>query len=250
MFLPAEGALDGELIFHYDAGLALTRLSAPPSERRRGCPGVVIGQLGQSLDGRIATPTGASKYINGRDALTHLHRLRASVDAVLVGVGTAVADNPQLTCRHVEGEHPVRVVIDPRGRMPADLTMLGDGAASVLAVTLPGASVPAGAEALTLEPDADGCIPPLAILEALASRGLTRLLVEGGAETLARFMDAGVMDELHLMLAPIVLGSGKIGLNLAPITALDQALRPRVRTMLFDDGDMLCVCEFEPQLAG
>ncbi|MEL7349612.1 MAG: deaminase, partial [Pseudomonadota bacterium] len=58
-------------------------------------------------------------------------------------------------------------------------------------------------------------------------------------------VDAGLVDELHLMLAPIVLGSGKTGINLAPITALDEALRPMVRTMLFDDGDMLCVCEFQ-----
>ncbi|MEM9783396.1 MAG: RibD family protein [Pseudomonadota bacterium] len=249
MFLPAAGALDGELVFHYDADLALTRLTAPRTDTLRGRPGVVIGQLGQSLDGRIATPTGASKYINGRDALTHLHRLRASVDAVVVGVGTAIADNPRLTCRHVDGRHPVRVVIDPRGRLPHDLEMLSDGRAQVLVVTTPGTPVPPGAEALEVEADGVGSMPPCRIVDRLSDRGLTRLLIEGGAETLARFMDAGTMDELHLMLAPIVLGSGKTGLNLAPICGLDEALRPRVRTMRFDDGDMLCVCEFESQAA-
>ena len=79
---------------------------------------VVVAQLGQSLDGRIATATGASKYISGFEALKHLHRLRAEVDAVLIGVGTLIADDPALTVRHVEGEHPVRVVIDPNGRAP------------------------------------------------------------------------------------------------------------------------------------
>ncbi|MEM6974460.1 MAG: RibD family protein [Pseudomonadota bacterium] len=247
MFLPAAGAMDGEIVFHYDAQLALTRLTEPRTNGLRGRPGVVIGQLGQSLDGRIATPTGASKYINGRDALTHLHRLRASVDAVVVGVGTAIADNPRLTCRHVEGPHPVRVVIDPRGRLPHDLEMLSDGIAPVLIITTSGAPVPKGAEALVLTPGSNGGLAPGQIVDALASRGLARLLIEGGAETLARFMDAGTMDELHLMLAPIVLGSGKTGINLAPIGGLDEALRPRVRTMRFDDGDMLCVCEFESQ---
>ncbi|MGF1446461.1 MAG: RibD family protein [Pikeienuella sp.] len=224
----------------YDPETALASLGPVRAGRS-----VVIGQLGQSLDGRIATPTGASKYINGRDALTHLHRLRASVDAVIVGVGTAEADNPRLTCRHVPGDHPVRVVIDPRGRLSRDLDMLTDGAAPVLVVTAPGHGVPAGTEAVEIAPDAEGRIAPDRILAALEARGLTRVLVEGGAETLARFLDAGLVDQLHLMLAPIVLGSGKTGLNLAPIVALDEALRPMVRTMLFDDGDMLCVCEFE-----
>ncbi|MDT8344527.1 MAG: RibD family protein [Thermohalobaculum sp.] len=222
----------------YDADTALDRLT-----RRRGAGGVVIGQLGQSLDGRIATPTGASKYINGKEALCHLHRIRARVDAVLVGVGTAIADNPQLTTRHVPGANPVRVVIDPAGRLPADLTMLHDGAAQVLVVTSPGNRVPAGAEPLYLPCTDAGHIHPGEIVAALRERGLARLLVEGGAETLARFIDAGELDELHLMVAPIVLGSGKTGLNLSPIAGLDEALRPLVRTMRFKDGDMLCMCD-------
>ena len=81
---------------------------------------VVVGQIGQSLDGRIATSSGHSKYINGPAGLAHLHRLRALVDAVVIGVGTALADDPQLTVRRVAGPHPVRVVIDPRGRLRAE----------------------------------------------------------------------------------------------------------------------------------
>jgi len=222
----------------YDPETALTRLT-----RHRGDAPYVIGQLGQSLDGRIATPTGASKYINGQEALCHLHRIRAAVDAVVVGVGTAIADNPQLTTRHVEGPSPVRVVIDPQGRMPADLAMLHDGAGPVLVVVCPGVRTVPGAEAVEVDCDGTGHISPQAIIAALAARGLGRMLIEGGAETLARFLNAGAVDELHLMLAPIVLGSGKTGLNLTPITDLDQAMRPRVRTMRFKDGDMLCMCD-------
>src|SRR5262245_16110284 len=79
---------------------------------------MVVGQCGQSIDARIATATGHSHYINGAAGLTHLHRLRALVDAVVVGVGTALADDPQLTVRHVAGPQPARVVIDPSGRLP------------------------------------------------------------------------------------------------------------------------------------
>jgi riboflavin-specific deaminase-like protein len=230
----------------YDPETALMRLTRHNAARKAdgGASSFVIGQLGQSLDGRIATPTGASKYINGHEALRHLHRIRAATDAVIIGVGTAIADDPQLTTRHVDGPNPVRVVIDPNGRLPAELAMLHDGAAPVLVITCPGQSAPPGAEALHLG-CAKGHIAPGEIVRALAERGLTRLLVEGGAETLARFLNAGAIDELHLMVAPIVLGSGKTGLNLAPISELDEAIRPQVRTMRFRDGDMLCMCDMQ-----
>lgn len=238
MFVQANPSAATARAVEYEPRTALNFLT-----RRKSLDPVVIGQLGQSLDGRIATPTGASKYINGAEALAHLHRIRAKVDAVIVGVGTAIADNPQLTTRNVPGPSPARVVIDPRGRMPRDLTMLSDGAALVYSVTCRGVAAVPGAEQIEMPCDDDARIEPLAIIRALAARGLTRILVEGGAETLARFLNAGVIDELHLMLAPIILGSGKTGLNLAPIETLDQALRPTVRTMRFKDGDMLCMCD-------
>jgi riboflavin-specific deaminase-like protein len=78
---------------------------------------MVVGQLGQTIDGRIATVTGQSRYINGRSGLVHLHQLRALVDAIVVGVGTVLADDPQLNVRLVEGKNPARVVIDPKGRL-------------------------------------------------------------------------------------------------------------------------------------
>ncbi len=228
----------------YDPKTALSRLGNP-----RGVTPFVIGQLGQSLDGRIATPTGASKYINGTEALCHLHRIRAEVDAVIIGVGTAIADDPQLTTRHVDGPNPVRVVIDPRGRMPADLAMLSDGAGTVISITCQGVAGVQGTETLPLACNGEGRIEPATMIRALAKLGLGRVLVEGGAETLARFLDAGTIDELHLMLAPIVLGSGKTGLNLSPIQELDEALRPTVRMMRFRDGDMLCMCDLQQQMA-
>ena len=88
----------------------------PIREARRDRP-FVVAQLGQSLDGRIATLSGESRWINAGGALDHVHRIRATVDAVMVGVGTVVADDPLLNVRRVEGRHPVRVVIDPTGRV-------------------------------------------------------------------------------------------------------------------------------------
>ena len=96
---------------------------------------LVVGQLGQSLDGRIATESGHSKYINGPAGLVHLHRLRALVDAVVVGVGTAIADDPQLTVRRVSGPQPARVVIDPKGRLGADARMFADNGVRRLLIT-------------------------------------------------------------------------------------------------------------------
>ncbi|MGB8140872.1 MAG: dihydrofolate reductase family protein, partial [Pseudolabrys sp.] len=96
---------------------------------------MVVGQIGQSLDGRIATETGHSKYINGPAGLAHLHRLRALVDGVVVGVGTAIADDPQLTVRRVSGPQPVRVVIDPKGRLSTDARIFAaDGVRRLLIV--------------------------------------------------------------------------------------------------------------------
>src|SRR5215510_8854558 len=93
----------------------------------------VVAQLGQSLDGRVATETGHSHYINGPEALAHLHRLRALVDAVVIGIGTALADNPQLTVRRVAGPQPARVVIDARGRLPSGAKLLAtDGVRRVV----------------------------------------------------------------------------------------------------------------------
>ena len=99
---------------------------------------VVVGQIGQSIDGRIATVTGHSKYINGPAGLNHLHRLRALVDAVLVGIGTAIADDPQLTVRRVAGPSPARIVLDPRGRLSPDAKLLTADGARRLVITAAG----------------------------------------------------------------------------------------------------------------
>jgi len=217
--------------------------SAPPTPAARDLldlyipltrgPDLVIGQLGQSLDGRIATVSGNSHYITGPENIRHLHRLRALVDAVIVGAVTVALDDPELTVRKVEGENPVRVVLDPDGRLGQDRRAFSDGAAPTLVVRrAPGDGPP---EVLTLPASGAEGFEPGAVLEALRARGLRRVLVEGGGVTVSRFLEAGVLDRLHLAVAPMLMGSGRPGITLPPIETLDQSLRAQCRHVPLGD---------------
>jgi diaminohydroxyphosphoribosylaminopyrimidine deaminase / 5-amino-6-(5-phosphoribosylamino)uracil reductase len=210
----------------------------------------VVAQLGQSLDGRIATPTGESRWINKDAALDHVHRLRSAVDAVVVGIGTVMADDPILNVRRVSGPNPARVVIDPSGRMPLDKRCMSeaDGARRLIVTDTDRAAAP-GVE-MVVVPRIGDRLQPAAIVAALYDRGLRRLLIEGGAWTVSSFIDAGVIDRLHVLVAPVILGSGKTGLALAPIERLAQARRPLSRVHVLADGDVLFDCDLrQPQPA-
>ena len=200
----------------------------------------VVAQLGLSLDGRIATLSGESRGINGDAALDHLHLIRANVDAIVVGVGTVEADDPQLNVRRVSGRNPARVVIDPSGRVGLSGKWLARDGARRLLVTAGGAA-PHGAELIRLPIDC-GVIAPPAIIAALFARGLRRILIEGGARTISAFIDAGCVDRLHLLMAPVIIGSGKNGLDLAPIARLDQALRPKTDVYVLAGGEVVFDC--------
>lgn len=201
----------------------------------------VIGQIGQSIDGRVATASGESRYINGAAAIIHLHRLRALVDAVVVGVGTAVTDDPRLTVRHVEGRSPARVIVDPSGRLPSTAQCLRDDGVRRIVVQTAARRPPSGIECVCLPATDDG-IAPGEIIAALAGLSLRRILVEGGATTLSRFLAAGQLERLHVMIAPMIIGSGQIGIRLPVITALEAALRPPMTTFALPGGDILCDC--------
>ncbi len=207
---------------------------------------VVLAQLGQSLDGRIATSSGHSKYINGAAGLDHLHRIRALVDGIVVGIGTALADDPQLTVRRVRGPNPARIVIDPRGRLPRSARLLLPGVRRVIMTTAPGEPpYPPDVEVITL-PAEGGHFAPAAILRALAARGFRRLLIEGGAQTVSHFLSAGCLDRLHVVVAPIILGSGRPSLVLRPIERADQAMRPTATAYPIGE-EVLFDCDLSPQ---
>lgn len=208
---------------------------------------VVVGQIGQSIDGRIATVTGHSKYINGPAGLAHLHRLRALVDAVLVGIGTAVADDPQLTVRRISGPNPARIVLDPRGRLSPDARVLAEDGVRRLVIVAEGVKRPLPKGVETVEIAAPGGeVAPAAILSALADKGFCRILIEGGAHTVSRFIAAGCLDRLHVMVAPIMFGSGQTGVTLAPIARADQALRAPMRAHLIGE-EVLLDCDLSAQ---
>ncbi len=222
---------------------------APILGADRGRP-FVVAQLGQTLDGRIATESGESRWINRDAALDHVHALRASVDAVLVGIGTVIADDPLLNVRRVVGPNPARVVLDPNGRLPLAAKLLGaaDGARRVVvrdaACDVP---VPPGVEVVRIARE-NGCLPPLAVIEALFALGLQRVLIEGGAVTVSAFIDAGAVDRLHVLVAPMLMGSGKPGLALTPIVRLGDALRPATRVHVLADGDVLFDCDLRSRI--
>jgi len=208
---------------------------------------VLVGQCGQSIDARIATPQGHSHYINGTAGLAHLHRLRALADAVVIGIGTALADDPQLTVRRVAGPSPARVVIDARARLPASARLLAaDGVHRIVMIaTGTTAALPDGVEVVPLAAE-NGALAPPAIVRALAARGFQRILVEGGADTISRFLAAGCLDRLHILISPIILGCGRPSLTLPAIERIEQAVRAPIRAHILET-DILLDCDLSTQ---
>jgi diaminohydroxyphosphoribosylaminopyrimidine deaminase/5-amino-6-(5-phosphoribosylamino)uracil reductase len=211
---------------------------------------VVVAQCGQSIDARIATASGHSHYINGTEGLAHLHRLRALVDAVVIGVGTAIADDPQLTVRRVAGPNPVRVVIDPNGRLPPSARALADDGVRRLVITGLHTSVdlPSGVELLRVAAT-EGQLAPPAVLAALAAHGFRRILVEGGSNTVSRFLAAGCLDRLHVMIAPMIIGAGPSSVSLAPVERVEQAIKAPMRAHILGD-EVLLDCDLSAQRIG
>lgn len=203
----------------------------------------VFAQIGQSLDGRIATETGDAQDVSGTDGLAHLHRLRALADAVVIGVKTALHDNPQLTVRLVEGANPARIVIDPDGRLPDDARLLQDDGARRVIIQAVDKARPAGVEVITLP--RSKWMAPQAIVTGLQGLGFRRILIEGGGITIAQFLEAGVLDRLHIAVAPVLIGSGPQGLSTGPVGTLAMAHRPE--TQVYDLGtDILFDCALAP----
>ncbi|TCT36291.1 RibD family protein [Martelella mediterranea] len=236
------GLYDGhETIFAEDEDAAASVYA--PIARSKGR--FVIAQVGQSLDGRVATPAGDARDISGAGGLVHLHRCRALVDALIVGINTVKADDPRLSVRLVEGRDPVRVVVDCHGALNGQESLFHDNGAPVLVIqsgkVLEERTFP-NAEIVRLGAGENG-LETGEILDVLESRGLKRVLVEGGARTIARFIDEGHVDRLHVAVSPLIIGSGPVGIGLAPIEKLSSALRPK--TTVYDLGpDILFDCAF------
>ncbi len=186
---------------------------------RTGMPFVTV-KYAMTLDGRIATHTGQARWITGPAARRNVHQLRDRSDAIVVGAGTVITDNPLLTTRLPEAEagwggphHPLRVVLDGSGRAPLDARVFDPrlpGRTLVVATSLADrdrllALEARGIEVLVLEAD-DLRVPPRPLLHALGQRGLNTLLVEGGGETLYSFFSEGLVDRVQAYVAPKLVG--------------------------------------------
>jgi len=182
----------------------------------------VILKIAQSLDARVAAADGTSRWLTGRAARVHAHRIRAEVDAIVVGIGTVLADDPALTARTASGalasRQPERIVVGHR-EVPATAAVRG-----------------AGGPLMQL-PTHD----PIEVLTALAARGHRQVLVEGGPTLASAFLQAGVVDELHCYLAPLLLGAGTSAVTNLGIATLAQAQRWQISSAHALDPDLLLI---------
>jgi diaminohydroxyphosphoribosylaminopyrimidine deaminase / 5-amino-6-(5-phosphoribosylamino)uracil reductase len=212
---------------------------------REGRPLVSL-KLAASLDGKIATASGESKWITGEEARRFGHLLRARHDAVLVGVETALIDDPALTCRlgGLEEFSPIRAVLDSRLRLPAWSRLAKTAGRTPTLVFCVAGDNPslrtAGLEVVNTRRDARGRPDVVAVLKEMASRGITRLLVEGGASVNASFLERGVVDRMEVFRAPMALGgAGRDGIDALSALSLSEAPRFRLRCRRAFGADVL-----------
>jgi GTP cyclohydrolase II len=204
----------------------------------------VVLKYAQTLDGRIATASGDSKWISGEDERTISHALRAACDAVLVGVGTVVTDDPQLTVRMVPGVSPVRVVLDSTLRTPPTARILDDDATTILYTTDQSSDgrrdeLRARQVGVRLVPAGPGGIDVDAVLSDLRASGVRSLLVEGGAKVITSLLAAGVADRLIVAVAPTIVGAGTEAVGDLGIATVASGLHLTNRSLHVMADDLL-----------
>lgn len=172
-----------------------------------GLPLVTV-KFAASLDGKIATRTGDSKWITGEESRAYVHRLRAASDAIMAGINTVLADDPQLTARSPDGttlpRQPLRVIVDSRGRIPHDARLLTETGDTLVAVAESGIQIP-GAEIVSM-PGADGKVDLNALMQELGRREITSVLIEGGGTLIGSLFDLRLVDKVVAFIAPVIIG--------------------------------------------
>ena len=244
-------------------GSRLTRAPASPPDvgellgpvtPRPDRPFVVV-KYAQSLDGRIATASGDSKWISGEEERTVSHALRARCDVILVGVGTVLADDPQLTVRMVPGASPIRVVLDSTLRVPADAKVLDDDAATVVITTERSPKAKRelveskGAGVRVAGRCGDG-VEIRAALRILSEMGVRSVMVEGGAKVITSFLRQGLVDRLIVSVAPKLLGRGTEGVGDLGIGSVTEGLALADRSVHVVGDDILIAGTVVPASEG
>jgi diaminohydroxyphosphoribosylaminopyrimidine deaminase/5-amino-6-(5-phosphoribosylamino)uracil reductase len=180
-----------------------------------GLPFVTI-KYAQTLDGRIATATGESQWISSETSLKYTHQLRASHDAILVGAGTVIKDNPELTVRLVRGRNPLRVIVDSELKIPKQAKVFQNiSGARTLITTIKTSADPkfqsiadSGVEIITIKADRKGNVDLIKLFKILAARNISSILIEGGAQIITSTLKNNLANRLITIIAPKILGSG------------------------------------------
>ncbi len=195
-------------------------LAAPHSKLITSGRPLVTAKFAMSLDGKIATRTGESKWITGDESRRYVHELRARSDAIMAGIGTVIADDPQLTARRPDGtpqpSQPLRVVVDSSGRLPLKSLLLRQPGDTLVAMAVDSEEKrstldEAGAEAITVSAHG-GRVDLHGLMDELGSRGIATVFVEGGATLLGSLFDAGLVDRVVAFVAPVIIG-GDVALS-------------------------------------
>lgn len=245
---------------------------------------IIVGHLGQSLDGFIATTSGDACFVTGPQNILHLHRLRALCDAVIVGARTVENDNPRLTTRLVSGDNPLRVVLDPKRRLPDSHHVFSDGDALTVRVTgsvggagegrdgragggrggaagnarggaagnarggAAGDARGGGSAEEIVVGYVEGRLDLHDLVRQLRARGCARIFVEGGGVTVSAFLEAGLLDRLHIAVAPLLIGEGRPAIRMAPRRLLKDCLK--VQPRIYRTGeDVLFDCDLRANAA-
>ena len=235
---PTGDAVGADLVRGVDASQLIGEIAPRPDR-----PYVVL-KYAQSVDGRIATSTGDARWISGEAERRISHTLRAACDAVLVGIGTVLLDDPQLTVRMVPGASPVRVVLDSTLRIP-DAARVLDAEAPTLVVTTERSS-PSRRESLRrrqirvcVVPSGPGGVDLGAALAALRTEGIRSLLVEGGAEVITSLLAAGLVDRLVVGVSPMILGTGTEAVGPLGVSRVRDGIRLTNRSVHMTAEDIL-----------
>ncbi|MFE4241127.1 bifunctional diaminohydroxyphosphoribosylaminopyrimidine deaminase/5-amino-6-(5-phosphoribosylamino)uracil reductase RibD [Peribacillus butanolivorans] len=213
----------------------------------------VISKYAMTLDGKLATHTGHSKWITGEESRHSVHLLRDEVDAILIGIGTVLADNPSLTTRLPEGggKNPIRIILDSELRVPLDANIVQVSDAKTVIVTQENASVDKiaalsekGIEFIIV-PKTDAGLDLRILMEELYKKGITDILLEGGSEVNASFLRAGLIDKYLIYVAPKLLGGRNSltpfsGIN---VDTMDEAMDVSISSVDMS-GEDICIIAY------